>query len=323
LNYGSFLVTALVSALRAPRPDIVVALTDPPVVGVIGLIAARRHRCPFVYVCQDVFPDVAVALGKVDARIIVALWNALNKLVRQGAERIVVIGRDMQDRLESQGVERAKLSFIPNWANDERAPKAAVELIREQFGWSDDFIVMHAGNLGLAQNLMIAVEAAQHLKNDPHIKIVFVGDGAARRSLQDAARRLQLGNVEFMPYTPKSEVHSLIAAADTHLISLAPGLYGCAVPSKIYGILAAGRPVIAAVDEGSEIDLILKEAHCGVRIDPGDVAALEGAIRVMRRAPVEELGHRGRELFEDRYERPRVTESYRMLLESLVDRGSA
>lgn len=323
LNYGSFLVTALVGALRTPRPDVVVALTDPPVVGVIGMVAARRHRCPFVYVCQDVFPDVAAAVGKLDARLIVVSWNLLNKLVRGTADRIVVIGRDMQRRLEGQGVDAAKMAFIPNWANDEKGSPSAVGKIRRELGWKDDFVVMHAGNLGLAQNLMVVIEAAQRLTNEPRVKIVFVGDGAARRPLQDAVHRLQLRNVDFMPYRPKEEVHTLIAAADAHLISLAPGLYGCAVPSKIYGILAAGRPVIAAVDEGSEVDLILNEAHCGIRVDAGNASALEQAIRAMAQAPVEQLGRRGRELFENRYVRGRVTESYRVLLESLVDGGLA
>ena len=119
-NYGTFLATALVRSLQGPRPDVVVALTDPPIIGLIGLLAARRHRVPFVYVCMDIFPDVGVALGRVDNQLAVRLWASLNMLIRRGASRVVAVGRDMAEKLEADGIPADKIRFLPNWGSAAR-----------------------------------------------------------------------------------------------------------------------------------------------------------------------------------------------------------
>src|SRR6266508_5233133 len=149
LNYGSYLISALLSALRVPRPDVVVALTDPPVIGVVGLMAARRHGVPFVQVYMDIYPDVGIALGRVDRPILVRLWWRLNGSIRSRAARVVAIGRDMVEKLETDGVERAKIVFLPNWADAvDTDSRDARRRARTAMGWNDRFVVMHAGNVG-------------------------------------------------------------------------------------------------------------------------------------------------------------------------------
>jgi glycosyltransferase involved in cell wall biosynthesis len=323
VNYGSYLASALLSALRVPRPDVVVALTDPPVIGAIGLIAARRHRAPFVQVYMDIYPDVGIALGRVDHPLLVRLWRRLNEAIRSRTERVVAIGRDMVEKLEDEGVEPAKIVLIPNWAetipiDTERARRARVAM-----GWEGRFVVLHAGNVGLAQNLGVLIEAAGRLQDRPDVLITFLGDGAARSRLEDQVRARGLPNVAFLPHVPKEEAQHLIAAADVHVVSLAPGLRGRVVPSKIYGIMAAGKPFVAAVERGSEPARLLEEHRCGIRVDPGDVEELARAIRTLRDHPDRRMGRRGRAAFERTYHREAATSAYRAMLEEVVLDGRA
>ncbi len=321
VNYATFAVGSFVASRRVPRPDVVVAFTDPPTIGAIGLLAARRHEAPFVQVCMDVFPDIAVELGRLDNPIAVRAWRWLNRILRNAADRIVVVGRDMQQRLESQGVPAERIAFIPNWASSREDDPEAPAATRRDRGWEDRFVVMHAGNVGLAQDLDVLLEAARLLRGDREVLFVVVGEGAARSGLEREARRSGLDNVQFLAFQPKDEVQRTLAAADLHLISLAAGLWGTAVPSKVYGIMAVAKPFIAAVEPGSEVALLAEEHSCGVRVDPGDPDALAEAILKMRGEPLEEMGRSAREAFEQRYERRIATEDYRRLLEKVASEG--
>jgi colanic acid biosynthesis glycosyl transferase WcaI len=317
-NYATFLSTALFRAMNVPRPDVVVALTDPPVIGLIGLLVAKRHRVPFVQVYMDIYPDVGIALKRVDHPLLVKAWRRLNRLVRSRAARLVAIGRDMAQKLTEQGVEASKISVIPNWAEDVQIDPDAVAATRAAVGWEGRFVVMHAGNVGLTQNLDALIDAAQELQNRPDILVVVMGEGAARASLERKVRARDLPNVAFLPYAPTREAQALIAAADLHVVSLVPGLRGCVVPSKAYGILAAGKPFVAAVERGSEIDLLIKESRCGIRVDPGDPVVLADAIRRTRDRPDPDMGRRGRRAFRAAYQRDKATNAYREMLAGIA-----
>jgi colanic acid biosynthesis glycosyl transferase WcaI len=315
LNYGTFVLTSLIRTLRLPRPDVVVAMTDPPFIGLIGLLVARYRRVPFVYVCHDIFPEVAIALQRMRNALVILAWRKLNGFVRQGAARVVAIGRDMAVKLEQEGVPPEKIGVLPNWAEDRPPSSRAVKATRKSLGWGDRLVVMHAGNLGLAQDLGVVIQAAARLREHNDILLVFMGDGAARPRLEAQVKRRKLHNVSFLPYVPKDEAQAIIGSADLHLVTLAPGLWGCVVPSKIYGIMAASRPFVAAVEPGSEPALLLEEHGCGLRVDPHDPQALAEAILRMREQPLEEMGRRGRAAFEKHYDRPIATAAYRRLLE--------
>jgi colanic acid biosynthesis glycosyl transferase WcaI len=321
VNYATFVLSSLTRALRVPRPQVVVAMTDPPVIGLIGLLAAWRHRCPFVYICEDIFPDVGVALKRADNPLVVWLWRKLNRLLRRRATRIVAIGRDMQEKLITEGVPEDKIVYLPNWAGEQPNDKALRASVRETMAWDGKFVVMHGGNVGLAQNLEVLIKAAEILRDRSEVRFVVVGDGAARAGLQSEARHLGLENVEFIPYRPKHEAQALLGAADLHTITLAGGLWGCVVPSKVYGILALGRPFVAAVDTGSEIDRIIEETGAGVRVEPGDATSLAQAIREFADGSrdAQSAGRRGRAEFEAKFARHIVTDRYRELLEALAE----
>jgi colanic acid biosynthesis glycosyl transferase WcaI len=320
VNYATFLAGATVAALRAPRPDVVVAFTDPPFAPLIGKLVASLRRSHFVYVCWDVYPDIAVALGRLDNPLFVALWRRLNRFLLRSADRVVAVGRDMCEKLENEGVAPARLKLIRHWASVECPSPADVRDARMRMGWDGKFVVMHAGNTGLAQNLDVLVRAAALLRERDDLAFVVMGEGAARPALEDHVRRLGLAHFQFLPQASRSDAQPLLAAADLHLVSHAPGLRGTAVASKVYGVLALGRPFVAAVEEESEIDRLLRETGAGERVPPGDHRRL--ADEIVRFATGErdrsEAGIRGRRAFEEHYRREHGVGHYRAMLAELT-----
>jgi MYXO-CTERM domain-containing protein len=177
---------------------------------------------------------------------------------------------------------------------------------------------MHSGNVGFSQGLETLLEAAALLANRPEFAFLIVGEGAARSKLEREARRRGLDNVQFHPYQPKAHLAESLGAADVHVVGLRPGLAGYIVPSKVYGILAAGKPIIAAVEEGSEPALIVVEHGCGCRIEPDDPAALAAAVLGMREGRLEEMGRQARRAAEGLYNRGRASSAYLALLEQVT-----
>jgi colanic acid biosynthesis glycosyl transferase WcaI len=307
LDYLSFLAFALAAALRTRSPDVVVTMSDPPGVGVIGALAAARHRCSFVQVCHDIHPDIAIALGKMREGKITRMWRGVNRLVQRRADRIVVVGRDMLEKLAAEGVAREKLRFVPTWASAQVESPQAIAAVRSAQRWHGKFVVMHAGNMGLSQNVAMYPEVASALADLDDVVIAFLGDGPARPALLREAAERGLGNVQLLPRLPRAQAQRLMAAADIHVVSLVPGLRGCAAPSKTYGIMAAGRPFIASVDEGSEPARIVSEFGCGLVVPAGSAAELAEAIRSARGMPLEAMGRNAKIGFETRYQRASAT----------------
>jgi glycosyltransferase involved in cell wall biosynthesis len=323
VNYVTFCVLSPLRGLSLPRPDVVVAMTDPPVVGLVGLLLAKRHSRPFVQISHDVYPEIAVALGKLRSPAVVATWRWLNRIVRTSASSVVVVGRDMEERLVADGVDPDKIVVVPTWASEQPLEVEVRTRTRNEMGWDGDFVVMHAGNVGLAQNLDVLLDAAAELRSDGDVRIVILGDGASKQALEERARSESLTNVVFLAHRPKDEAQRVMAAADVHVVSLVPGLWGCAAPSKTYGVMAAGRPFIAVVDEGSEPHRIAQEFDCGLHVSAGDAPGLAEAVRRMRTWSLDQAGERALTAFRLRYTRERSTTATRRHLEQVVDRLAA
>jgi glycosyltransferase involved in cell wall biosynthesis len=318
-NYGTYLGCSLAGALAMTRPDVVIALTDPPPVGLIGLLVARLHGVPFVLVTQDIFPDVAIQLGRLTNSNVATVLRFLSHRLFRSAHRVISIGRDMDRRLVELGVPPQKIVTIQGWADPLAVrPLTAPSRLRRDWSLDGRFVVMHSGNVGLSQGLESLLQAAELLLTEPDIVFVLVGEGASRSDLQREAARRGLDNVVFISHQPKALLSQSLGAADVHLVSLRRGLAGYIVPSKVYGILAAGKPFIAAVEDGSEPALVIAEYACGLRVEPGDPRALADAVLQMRLAPLEEMGMRARLAAEERYNRHRATSAYLGVLEELT-----
>jgi colanic acid biosynthesis glycosyl transferase WcaI len=284
-NYVTYFLSACYAGLRLDRPDVVVALTDPPIVGLAAYLASLRFRIPFVMSYRDIFPEVAVLLEDFHSPTVNWVLQQVNRFLVLRAVRSVALGATMRRRLiDGKGADPTRVVIIPDWADCfEITPGPKANPFSEAQGLADKFIVMHSGNIGLSQNLATVVEAASHLKQYPDLQFVFVGEGVTKPRLQQKAQDLELTNVRFLPYTPKAQLTQSFAAADVFVVSLLPGLAGYIVPSKLYGILAAGRPCVAAVEPESEVVGITQKYGCGLLAEPGNATDLAAKILTLYR----------------------------------------
>ncbi len=282
-NYLTYFTSAALAGFDIGRPDVVVSMTDPPIVGLAARWAARRTGARFVFLCEDIFPEVAALLEDFHNELVNRTLDRVNRYLLREADAVVALGDRMRRRLvEEKGADPARVSIIHNWADcDAIVPGPKDNAFAREHGLHDRFVLMHSGNVGMSQNLDVLVAAAARLTSKDRLVIAIVGDGARRESLAREVDRRGLTNVRFFPYTAKDRLHESFAAADAFLVALKPGIEGYTVPSKVYGILAAGRPYIAALDPGAEPAAIVREHGCGLLAAPGDPDALAAAIGAM------------------------------------------
>ena len=283
LNYLTYFGSAALASLQLDRPDVVVSLTDPPIVGVPALWTARRAGARFVFLCEDIFPEVATLLEDFHNPLVNRALDRVNRHLLRNADAVVALGNRMRSRLiDEKGADPARVHVIHNWADcDAIVPGSKDNPFTRAHGLGDRFVVMHSGNLGLSQNLEILIEAADRLRSNTRVIILIVGEGTKRQALEHEVARRQLTNVRFLTYQPKDQLHDSFAAADAFLVSLKPGIEGYIVPSKLYGILAAGRPFVAAVDPTCEVGEVARDFHCGVMASPGDPDDLAAKIAAL------------------------------------------
>lgn len=325
INYVTFLLGALKVGLTMPRPDVVFCMTDPPVIGNVALAVARRFRVPLVVVSQDVFPEIAVELGRLENQTLIGLLRRMIGFHLARADRVVAIGEKMRGRLEAKGAPPARVRVIPNWVDT-----SAVEPMPRDNDWArehgfvGEFVVMHSGNIGHAQSLDTLVAAATFLRDVKGLTVAIIGSGARRAALIERAERLQADPVRFFEYQPIDVVSKSLSAADIHYVGLAGGLAGYVVPSRVYGILAVGRPLIVAADADSETAQLVEDVGCGVLIPPGRPDLLAAAIRDAHngRYDLERMGRLGREYVLREADKRVAVDRYRALLTEVTSRSS-
>ena len=282
-NYISYFLSACYAGLYLDHPDIVVALTDPPIIGLAAYLASRRFRVPFVMSYQDIFPEVGRLLEDFQSETVNRILHTVNCFLARKADRIVSIGETMRRRLiEGKGSDPERTVIIPNWVDcSDIVPGSKENTFSRATKLTNRFVVMHSGNIGLSQGLEVLIDAAQDLKEYDNITFVFVGDGVKKVALERRVQELGLKNVQFLPYQPKERLKESFATADVFIVSLKRGLAGYIVPSKLYGILAAGKPYVAAVEEESEVTAITRKYECGLLADPANASDLADKIRTL------------------------------------------
>jgi len=325
-NYLTYFASAMAATTRIGPQDVVVSLTDPPILGLAALTAARRAGARFVFLCEDIFPEVAALLEDFHNAAVNRTLDRINRYLLREADAVVALGERMKRRLvEEKGAAPARVQVIHNWADCEAiTPGPKDNQFARAHGLADRFVLMHSGNVGLSQNLDLLVEAAARLRSRDRLVIAVVGDGARRQTLEDQASRRGLSNIRFFPYQPKELLHESFASADAFLVSLKAGLEGYIVPSKLYGILAAGRPFVAAVDPSCEAATIAREHQCGTVAVPGDVDALVEAIATLYDDPLAArlMGENARRA-SLRYDRRLAVQAYHDLFAGLYHARSA
>jgi colanic acid biosynthesis glycosyl transferase WcaI len=320
-NYVTYLSNALLYGLRGPRPDLVLCMTAPPIVADIALLIARRYRAPLVVISQDVFPEIAVQLKRLENPIVMRLLRALVSLYLRRADRIVAIGDTMRKRLEEKGAPSERLRVIPNWVDTERlAPRERANWWAQKRRVEDKFVVMHSGNVGHAQDLDSLVRAATFLRDLDDLAIYIIGTGARHAELTALAELLEVDQVTFLYYQSRDALADSLSAADIHVVGLAHGLAGYVVPSRLYGILAVARPVIVAADAESETAQVVERVGCGIVVPPGRPELLARAIRDAHDGKLDlaEMGARGRAWVAREADRSVAVGRYRELLRELA-----
>ena len=287
--FGGF--TALATAVgvgSSIRPDGVLAMSPPLTLGPAGAVVGRLRRVPLVFNIQDVFPDVAVELGLLTGARAIATARWLERTSYRASDAVTVLSEDLAGNVRSkitQGLQpvraatqAAKVRVIPNFVDTAHiVPSDRENRYRRQHGLSGRQVVMYAGNVGLSQSLDLVVGAARALlETRPDVIFVINGGGAARPDLEAAAAGLD--NLRFVDMAPIEELPEVLAAADIHLVPLRTGLARSSVPSKMYSILAAGRPILASVDEGTEVARTGLRAGAGLAVPPDDQAAFTAAL---------------------------------------------
>jgi glycosyltransferase involved in cell wall biosynthesis len=326
VNYITYLLDSVLTALREERPDLVLCMTDPPIVGDIGLVVARRFGAPLLVISQDVFPEVAERVNRLDSRVLVSTLRRLVGLYLKRADRIVAIGETMKQRLVEKGAPSDRITVIPNWVDTkEITPQPRDNPWAREHGFVDGFVVMHSGNIGHAQDLDSLVRAATFLRDLDELRIVIAGFGARHAELTALARRLEVTSaVSFLPYQPREMLAQSLSSADLHFVGLAKGLSGFVVPSRMYGILAAGRPALVAADQDSETVHIVRDAGCGLVLPPGRPDLVADAIRdaVEGRYALDEMGAAGRAYVEREADREIAFALYRRVVSEAVASSS-
>lgn len=323
---GFTALSGMAGLVSRSRPDVVLAMSPPLTLGAAGLAAAKAHRVPFVFNIQDVFPDVAVEVGAITNPQVIAAASWLERETYLRADAVTVLSDDLRDNVAAKIAGRRgaagspdKVRVIPNFIDTEWIRPAPKEnAYRRDHGLVGKTVVMYAGNVGYSQSLELVLAAATHLVHDPDVVFVINGGGSARADLE--VRAAGLPNVRFVDMQPKDRLPEVAAAADVHVVPLRAGLARSSVPSKLYTILAAGRPVVASVDAGTEVARTVEGAGAGIAVPPDDPEAFSKAIERLVQAPgeAEAMGLAGRR-FVERWASPAaVAEAYDDLFTELA-----
>ena len=294
---------ATVAGLAARGPfDGVIAVSPPLTFGAAGWLLARRHRCPLVFNVQDVFPDVAVEVGAIGSPRAIAFFRWLERATYRRADAVTVLSDDLAAnvfrKIDVAGGtgRRPVVRVVPNFVDTESIrPADRMTRYRVEHGLGDRTVVMYAGNLGHSQSLDLVVAAADRHRDRHDLVYVVNGGGVRAGDLRAAAAQRE--NLVVVDYQPADRVPEVLASADLHLVPLRTGLGESSVPSKTYSILAAGRPLVASIDEDSEVARVVVEAGAGLAVPPDDVEALVEAVEVLvadpeRRIRMGEAGRR-------------------------------
>ncbi len=302
VDYLSFYLRAFLAALFLPRPDVVVTLTTPPIIGLVGTILRRLKGSKHVYWSMDLHPDASLALGRMNpANPVVRTLSWISDAVYRQSDKVVVLGPYMADRIAAKRVPRANLITIPVWSRrDEIFPIPRVgHPLRAALGLADKFVVMYSGNLGLAHSFGEVIEAARRLRDRAEVIFLFVGGGPRLAEVRDAKATEQLHNIRLLDYFPRDQLHESLSVADVHLISMRAEMTGIVVPGKLYGAMASARPTIFIGPKHSESATTIRQARCGFQVALGDPAGLVAAIERLASDPAlgADLGRRGRAAF--------------------------
>lgn len=308
---------------RLHQGDVVLVVTNPPLLPFFVAAACRLRNAYCILRIDDVYPDVLAAAGLIKpTSLIASILNALTKALYRRVDRIVVLGRDMALRVSQKlGVGRDQVAIIPNWADlDLVAPHTRSEnRLLQELEIERKFVVGYAGNIGPLQDIGTLLKSASLLESESTIHFLFIGSGKSESLLVDAAKEGHLKNLTFLGQRPRSEQPTFLNACDIAVVSLVPGMTGISVPSRLYNFLAAGKPILAVVDNDSEIAKVVREEQVGWIVPPGQPEKVAAAILEASSDAecLAQMGQRARAVAQNKYAFSRVLSAYREMIQGL------
>ena len=325
LDYLTYLVGTSARLATMKRPDVVVSMTTPPMIAVIGLIAARLRRARAVYWVMDLYPDIAFALGVLSAGSPTGrTLRALSRHVLSRSDSVVALGHTMAGHLSRCGARA--LLVIHEWEDGSAIfPRPlAGHPLRRELGWEGRFVVLYSGNMGLAHEFDTILDAASLLGDDSRILFVFAAAGPRLAEVTQAVRERGLRNVEFRPLAPRVELGARLTAADLHIVTLRNEAVGLLLPAKVYGAFAAGRPAVFVGPDTCEVAGFVEQGRCGRRVGIGEAQELARilAAYAANEERCREEGRRAREMFQSMFDRPVAMDAFRRLLSRMAAEGA-
>lgn len=321
LNITSYFFSAIAATFRVERQDYVFTISQPPILGgLLGVIGKKIKHAKLIYNIQDFNPEQVQAVGFTHNKLILNTMLLLDKYSCKRADKIIVVGRDMVETLKCRFASPVPYAYINNWINEEEivplsSAHPKVEEFKEKYGLKDKFVIMYSGNIGLYYDLNNILRIIEGFREDKNVAFAFIGEGSVLEELKSYQVKKNLTNVVFIPYQQKSDLVYSLNAGDVHFVVNAKGIKGVSVPSKLYGVMAVGKPVLGILEEGSEARMIVEEAGCGISALPGDyeaiTALIEKYINLKDSDEIQEMGMRGREYLSENLTRRVSIEKYR------------
>ncbi len=304
LSYGSFYLGATIAGMRLPRPDLVLTLTTPPLISLLGTLLQRLRGSRHFIWEMDMYPDVAIDLGTFRAGgLLDRMVGALADFSRQRADGVIALGECMRQRLIGRGVDAAKIAVAENWADG-----SAIQPLQRpgRSNEARDLVVLYSGNLGLAHDLDTVTGAMLELRQDDRVHFVFAGSGGRRAELERFVTEHAIQSVAMRPYAPRASLSESLAVGDVGLVTQRDATCGSVVPSKVYGLLAAGRPIVFVGPADATPARLVRRFGCGWHISVGDTAGLADLLRRLAddREAVTEAGRRARQALETHFDLP-------------------
>ncbi|WP_054199108.1 glycosyltransferase family 4 protein [Clostridium baratii] len=308
-NLMAYFFNSIIATIKLNKYDYIYSISQPPILGgTLGVIGKWLKGGKYIYNIQDFNPEQTMAVGYAKNKIVLNLAMALDKFNCKMSDKVIVVGRDMQDTLKNR-FNKNKVpnnEFINNWIDEKKIYPIDIEHkeirnFKEKYGLEDKFIIMYSGNIGLYYDLENIIKVIGKFKNREDVIFVFIGDGTVKEKIETYAIDNNLSNVKFIPYQPKEKLKYSLNSADIHWVVNAKGIKGVSVPSKLYGVMSSGKPVLGVLDKGSEARLIVEEANCGVCSEPGDYNSIEKNINYIlnNKNKLKQLGINGREYLEN------------------------
>lgn len=319
LDLASFCLLASWKIIFAPRVDSVLFLTNPPFLAILGAWLKKIRKERFVYVLMDVYPDVAVQGGIIgNGKRIARVLGRLATFTVKNADAVVVLGDDMKEAVVRQGASPDRVHIIRNWADPDKIFPVPPEKnrLRREWGLEGKFVVTYSGNFGVSHDFDDLLHVAGELASDDRIRFLFIGDGIRRPQVEKFVSSRKLRNVIFRPYQDASILPESLSAGDVHYISLREGFEGLVVPSKAYGVMASGRPIVYQGMEAGEIAQTVLKEGIGFVVPPGDREGLKQRILELQANPDlrRSRGEAARRALEERYSASIGLDLYRKVL---------